>query len=383
MNSVEKNSVLIMLAASFASTIGGLPFNALPILLGSLADSFQLEATQIGLLASACFTGYFAGTIAAFLLINRVSWKMLTMVSACSAAAMLYLSAVSAWELQMILWAVIGFFASLMTCLGLRIMGEMENKERALGLRQGIELGVTSLVLFMLPAYVISSYGYHGAAIALLIIIFALSLSAFFLPARHSALEVPSVLSQLKIPVKAWLALGVFLLFCVGNIGLWAFLERIGNGLDLAPSELGIVFAVLKLLGGAAAFVIVIVGNRLGLRLPFIIVLSVILVGLVFLWHAEAFIGFALGAWVWEVGFTWGCVYMTATVARLDSKGQAILLIPAFFALSSMIGPGVAGMISRDGYTPVIWFALLSSVLAIGVFVTVILKQGAGEKDSG
>ena len=43
----QRNVLIWMLAASLASTIGGLPFNTLPILLGSLADSFGFEPARI------------------------------------------------------------------------------------------------------------------------------------------------------------------------------------------------------------------------------------------------------------------------------------------------------------------------------------------------
>lgn len=365
----------VMVAASFASTIGGLPFNALPILLGSLADHFQLSATQSGLLGSACFTGYFTGTVAAFFIINRISWRLLTLVAAVMASASLFLSSISPWHYQSLLWGVVGFFAALMTCLGLRIMGEMENKERALGLRQGIELGVTALVLFLLPAYVIVSYGYPGAAICLLLIILMLSTSAYLLPKRSSTPTKIHFLQQVKLPGMAWCALALFFLFGSGNIGLWAFLERMGNSLDLAPAELGTVFAVLKLLGGGAAFVLAVVGDRLGMKLPYLIVFLVIVAGLLLLAGAEGFTLFALGAWVWEVGFTWGCIYMTATVARLDSMGRAIMLIPAAFALSSMVGPAVAGAIIATSYLPLLIFAAVSSLISLFVFAQVMADQ--------
>lgn len=370
-----RQTFAVMVAASFASTIGGLPFNSLPILLGSLAEQFTLTGQQIGFLGSACFAGYFAGTLAAFFIMNHISWRKLTVLAAVFASLALFLSSFAQWDYQMYLWAVLGFFAALMTCLGLRIMGEMENKERALGLRQGIELGITALVLFILPAYITVQYGYKGAAIALLIIVLALSLSAFLLPERSMSHETDSgIRNRLKLPGMAWLALLIFFLFGAGNIGLWAFLERMGNQIQLAPAELGVVFAVLKLLGGAAAFVIAVVGDRLGMRVPYLIVLVVICAGLILLWQAENFMIFALGAWIWEVGFTWGCVYQTATVARLDSRGKAIMLIPAAFGLSSMAGPAVAGLISADSYVPILIFAFATSLIAVLVFMTVMAR---------
>jgi MFS family permease len=166
----------------------------------------------------------------------------------------------------------------------------------------------------------------------------------------------------------------VFLVFATGNIALWAFLERMGNAIALSPSEMGTVFAVLKLLGGAAAFSVALVGARLGLRLPYIIVLVVLAIGLYLIWLSfnsttNQFMLFAIGAWIWEVAFTWGCVFQTAAVARLDVKGRAIMLIPAAFGLSAMIGPALGGWLAVLGYHQILVLAFVASVVAVGCFI--------------
>ena len=175
----QRRTLTFMLAASLASTIGGLPFNTLPILLGSLADSFGFAPTQIGLLGSVCFSGYLVGTLVAVGFIDRCNWRALTLGCAVGAALALLASSQLPAAAQLPLWALIGFFAALMTCLGLRIMAEMPNKERAFGMRQGIELGLVALVLFVLPSLVISNFHYAGAALVLAAMILLLSLSAF------------------------------------------------------------------------------------------------------------------------------------------------------------------------------------------------------------
>lgn len=92
--------VAFIIAASLASTIGGLLFNTLPVLLGSLADSFQLPPQQIGLLGSICFGGYLLGTLGAPLWMNRLNWRWFTAIGAvCTAQCF----ALSAW-VQALLW---------------------------------------------------------------------------------------------------------------------------------------------------------------------------------------------------------------------------------------------------------------------------------------
>lgn len=381
MNMTGRKTLAIVLAASFASTIGGLPFNTLPILLGSMVDSLGFSVEQVGLLGSVCFAGYLLGTLAAVVLIDRLNWRWLTLGCAVGAGAAYWMSSWLPATAQLPLWAVIGFFAALMTCLGMRIMGAMANKERALGIRLGIELSVVAAVLFALPSLVIAYFHYAGAALMLAAIILLLSLSALVLPRRQDFIgaTVPvhagSLLARFHLPAPAYAALGFFFLFGAGQIGLWAFLERLGHGLSLKPTELGIVFAVLKLLGGAAALALAVVGDRLGVRVPHVIVLAVLGAGLLLLGTAEGFVMYAAGAWIWEVGFTWGCVYQTAAIARLDSSGRSIMLIPGAFALSSMAGPALAGQLVGEGFGALLWLAAGCAVIPVLAFSGLLARR--------
>jgi predicted MFS family arabinose efflux permease len=370
MTSNPSNRLLFafILSASLASTIGGLPFNVLPVMLGSLADSFKLDAQTTGLIGSICFAGYLVGTLGAPFWMNRVNWRVLTIVSAVGTAASFALSSqVSTLELLFVVWALIGFFASTMTCLGMRILSDLPDKVRAFGTRQGVELSVTAAVLFALPPLIISEYKYPGAALSLAAVVAVLGLSAFWVPTGAQTNEEASpgaAATGAYLPAAAWQSLGLFFIFLVGNIGLWAFLERIGSSLQIAPAEMGIVFAVLKLLGGVAAFFTAAVGERVGPTRAAWWVVGAVGAGLILLQTASAFIGFALGAWIWEFAFTCGCVFHAASIARSDASGRAVMLVPAVFALSSMAGPGLAGQIVANGnYLGLLAFALASTLL--------------------
>lgn len=364
-----RNMVVLMVAASLASTIGGLPFNTLPVLLGSLADSFHLPPEQVGLLGSICFGGYLLGTLGAPLWMNRLNWRWLTAVGAICTAVCFALSAlVQALPLLYVSWACIGFFASTMTCLGMRVLSELPNKERAFGVRQGVELSVTAAVLFALPPLLIARFHYAGAAWALAALVLLLGVSAFWVP-NGAAVPLNSEAGShhaRRMPMTAWWALAVLWLFLVGNIGLWAFLERIGVHLSVSSADMGVVFAVLKLLGSVAAFFIAMVGARWSLANGLAATLLGLLAGLGLLASASGFGFYAAGAWLWEFAFTCGCVLQTAHIARTDPSGRAIVLVPAAFALASMVGPGVAGkLMGAQGIAPVLWFALASSAVPV------------------
>jgi predicted MFS family arabinose efflux permease len=369
----DRTLIAFMLSASLASTIGGMPFNLLPVMLGSLADSFALDAQAVGWMGSICFAGYLLGTLGAPLWMNRVNWRLLTVISAAGTALSFALSAlVEHVPMLFVMWALIGFFASTMTCLGMRILADLPNKVRAYGVRQGVELSVTAAVLFALPPLVIAHFKYPGAALALAGVVVLLGVSSLWVPKGppvaltvHDGHALSAPL-QGSLPSASWWALGVFFLFLVGNIGLWAFLERIGAVLKIAPTEMGLVFAVLKLLGGVAAFFVASLGERGGHRWPYGAVLLGVTLGLVLLAKAEGFLPFALGAWIWEFAFTCGCVYQVAAIARSDASGRAVMLVPAAFALGSMVGPGLAGQLVAGGsFTSLLGLALLSTLAPV------------------
>lgn len=366
-----RNVVALMLAASLASTIGGLPFNTLPVLLGSLADSFQLPPEQVGLLGSICFGGYLLGTLGAPIWMNRLNWRWLTAIGAIYTAVCFALSAmVQVLPLLYVSWACIGFFASTMTCMGMRVLSDLPNKERAFGVRQEVELSVTAAVLFVLPPLLIARFHYAGAVWALAALVLLLGLSAFWVPdgapARLTLATGAAAHQPQRMPMTAWWALTVLWLFLVGNIGLWAFLERIGIHLSVSSVDMGVVFAVLKLLGSVAAFFIATVGARWSLARGLGATLLGLIAGLGLLASASGFGFYAAGAWLWEFAFTCGCVLQTAHIARTDPSGRAIVLVPGAFALASMVGPGVAGkLMGAQGLEPVLWFALASSAVPV------------------
>lgn len=370
-NLKSQSVVALMLAASLASTIGGLPFNTLPVLLGSLADSFHLPPEQVGLLGSICFGGYLLGTLGAPIWMNRLNWRLLTAIGAICTAVCFALSAlVQALPLLYVSWACIGFFASTMTCMGMRVLSDQPNKERAFGVRQGVELSVTAAVLFALPSLLIARFHYAGAAWALAVLVLLLGLSAFWVPdgahARLTSATDATANQPQRMPVTAWWALAVLWLFLVGNIGLWAFLERIGVHLSVSAADMGVVFAVLKLLGSVAAFFVATVGARFSLARGLSITFLGLIAGLGLLASASGFGFYAAGSWLWEFAFTCGCVLQTAHIARTDPTGRAIVLVPGAFALASIVGPGVAGkLMGAQGLEPVLWFALASSAVPV------------------
>jgi predicted MFS family arabinose efflux permease len=363
---IVRGGFIFLLAASVASSIGGLPFNTLPILLGAFADQLTLSPAELGTLGSACTGGYLISTLLGPLWVDRIPWRLATAVAVAGTAGALMWSAGSEGAPYLPL-AAFGFAAGLMHSLGMRMVGEVINKERAFGVRLLTELVIVAALLFFLPL-LIASRAIEGGMTLLATAVVAMGLAAFFIP-RGPAIPAAGVqgsadTASVGVAPAAWLALGIFVVFACGQVALWVFIERIGRSIGVSAGEMGIVFSVLKVVGGVSAALVALLGDRLGNRWPHVLGLLVIGLGVALLASPSSFTVYALGAWIWEGAFTMCCVYQTAAIAKLDRSNKLVVLVPAAFAVSAFVGPELAGRLAESGgFTPL--FVLATGCAAI------------------
>jgi len=369
---IIRGGFIFLIVASIASSIGGLPFNTLPILLGAFADRLSLGPAELGTLGSWCTGGYLISTMLGPVWVDRVPWRLATVVAVAATAAALMWSAGAAGAPYPPL-AAFGFAAGLMHSLGMRMVGEVGNKERAFGVRLLTELIIVAVLLFFLPL-MIASRGIEGGMALLAIAVVVMGLSAFVIPRGPSAstsgaVETGASSSAASVGLAGWVALGVFVVFACGQVALWVFIERIGRSINVSASEMGIVFAVLKVVGGLSAALVAVLGDRLGNRLPHVLGLLFIALGVALLASPSSFIVYALGAWIWEGAFTLCCVYQTAAIAKLDRSNKLVVLVPAAFAVSAFVGPELAGRLAESGgFAPLFVFAVACAILPAVVY---------------
>lgn len=361
-----RGGLAFLVAASVASSIGGLPFNTMPILLGAFADHLKLGPAELGTLGSACTGGYLLSTLLGPLWVDRAPWRIAAIVGALATAATLLWSA-SAGGAPFLPFAVFGFAAGLMHSLGMRIVGEGADKERAFGIRLFTELVLIATVLFFLPA-ALASGGLMGGAQLLAVAALVMGLSAFMLPrgpvaADDAAQQAASGPTGSASAVVGRIALGIFVLFACGQVALWVFLERMAQDIGADAAQMGLLFSMLKVVGGLSAALVAALGDRLGNRLPHLLVFITLCIGVALLAARPSFMVFALGAWIWEAAFTIGCVFQTAAIAKLDPGNKLVVLVPAAFAISAFVGPALGGMLAATGFTPLLALAVACAAI--------------------
>lgn len=361
-----KNTFLVILAVSMVSAIGGLVFNTMPLLLGTAGEAFELNPAQLGTLSLTAGIGYLLGTLTGPLWVERVNWRIAAFAIVPAVMASFLLATQLSGTSIYAGFAIFGFFCALAIALAMRVLADMPDPERAYGTRLSVELVSIGVFLILLPILFISKGGFSGAMLGLALFAGLLGIGAFVFPKKSSS-ETAAKLKGFPNWQQAgpsWSVLGIFTIYLLANVGLFFFLYVIAQGFEPTPAQNGLMFGVLKWLGGAAGAVGAIIGARAGLRVPHVVAFIILLLGVIGLFFSKSFTAYMISSWVWEFGFTLGCLYQTAAIVRFDISNKLVVLVPMAFGISMIFGGKIAGQILQGGSANGIYiFVAICSIL--------------------
>ena len=323
----------------------------MPLLLGTAGEAFGLSPAQLGTLSLTAGIGYLAGTLTGPLWVERVNWRIAAFaIVAAVIASFLFATQLSGTAI-FAGFAIFGFFCALAIALAMRVLADMPDPERAYGTRLSVELVSIGVFLILLPVLFISRAGYSGAMLGLALFAALLGIGAFVFPKKTSS-EAASKLKGFPNWQQAgpsWSVLGIFTIYLLVNVGLFFFLYVIAQDFSPTPAQNGLMFGVLKWLGGAAGAVGAIIGARAGLRIPHLAAFGILILGVIGLALSQSFTAYMISSWVWEFGFTLGCLYQTAAIVRFDISNKLVVLVPMAFGISMIFGGKIAGQILEGG----------------------------------
>ena len=360
-----------LLTACILSALFALPFNLLPIVLGSAADYFSLNTQQTGLLGSSLTGGWVLGTGLAFWLMRFIGWRSLA-VSGIAVAVMGYLLSLLTGDVKLLYlgWAMAGLGSPAPFCIALKMLTAKGDQERNMGIKMASEVFFGAALLYLFPVLLIQQWQYPGAATGMATCMALGMLVVRHIPARGKRAIAPPARNRAAGNYGAWVALVAFMIFFGGQTALWAFLERVGQDIGASASELGIIFAVVKVLGGAAGITAALFGSRFGVRWPHLLGFGSILAGIGLLNANPGVAGYAVGSWLWEFGFALSQCYQMAAITRLDISRRLIVLAPGAAGVGAMFGPAIAGFLKTgDSYAPIFQFTLSCSLIGSIMFL--------------
>jgi MFS family permease len=306
---IDRTSVY--LAVGLLSGVGALISSTLPMVIGAMAEAFSFSESQLGDIIAVFNLTFTLIAIASLFFVRRINWRFAAFLgSTITVATLLAATFTHSYQTIMILFAAMGIGTGGLYALGMAVMGDSENPDRAFGLKLGTEALPATLALFVLPVLVIPEYGFTGMAYAMAAMCLLIGFFSGVLPSRgvkndatisaltaEAAEKINTRSQQTTAPLTlSVLALAAGIIFFSGIIAIWAFLEIMGTGKGLPVDKVGVILAVGLVFSAFGGFLAAWLGDRAGRNLPLIAMMIVNIISLVLIWQSTSLVPFAVGA---------------------------------------------------------------------------------------
>jgi hypothetical protein len=352
-------------AAVLISGMSVAMFNALPVVVGGLAEGLKLDNERLGTLVSGYFAGHFVMTLLAPILVRRINWRIgVTTATLCASVLLWRLSTVQDYYLLMMLMGLVGLCGGVAYVIVMTFVGSSDTPARNYGLAFLAQLSTGMVLVYLLPIYVTPNWGFQGIALVLAGLFVIGSFLAFSLPdgMQKSAVTRGGDKSRSSLLLLAGCAV-----FFAGTAGAWAFFERIGTAAGLESQYVATVLAGSLAAGGAASILTIILDDKIGYRLPIAAGALIVILATWNLYFGITVKSFAVSILFFQFSWVFVINYMSGAIAASDKSGRYYPMVPAALGAGTIVGPMIAGNLLGTSLSLLIVFivftALTSSVL--------------------
>jgi hypothetical protein len=169
------------------------------------------------------------------------------------------------------------------------------------------------------------------------------------------------------------MAMAALFIFNLGLNGYWVFYERIATHIGYTTESIAITLSTSVGIGTLGAFLPILVYNRINRNSMIIaigLIFILVMVGLITIFNESVF-------WVLSMLFQacWMAIlaYMFASIAAEDRYGKIVILIPAVYAISSVIASAAAGFVYNYGHT--VFLAYTTSMVLVSIMFWAALRN--------
>ncbi len=375
------NAPSVLLAATATGTAGAIVFALLPILIGQLADKFQLDDTQLGLISSAYFSVYSIVALTAPLWIRRCNWRAMAVGGFVSLLAGLVVLAQSTSSTRVaVAMAIAGAGAAVLLPISLALVAAMHNKDRVYGIVVALQQLVPTLLLFGISGALLGEYGLTSTVGSIGAVVVLMLLLSFALPKQgHATVEAAPATSTSSIPAVVGL-IGLALNFA-GFAAMWTFLERIAAGSALEQDYTARWIAVGLCMTAVGPMISAALTNRLPRTLLLILPTLTAVSSLLLLTGGTTPAAFAGVLVVFPLTYYITLSVILGVIADTDPNGRVQSLMSFALACGALVGPGLFGAMRTSDSTIALLLIALSLVGGIVLLLwadrTTRLTEGA------
>jgi len=170
-----------------------------------------------------------------------------------------------------------------------------------------------------------------------------------------------------------WIGLIASFLFFCNVFGFWTYIERVGQAGGLSITTIGLALGVSQFAAIVGAAAAALASDRYGRAAPLALALAGQMLVLWLLVGQFTPFTFYLGAGLFQALFVLAVSYQLGVIAKIDLKGNFLVLVTGFQGLGAAVGPGIAASLITDGdYSRINQLATVSCLASILMFFFII-----------
>ncbi|HTL00252.1 MAG TPA: hypothetical protein VL379_19595 [Pseudomonadales bacterium] len=369
------------MTAIVIASIAAMPGNVLPVLAGLLSDFHSLDEVEVGfLIAIGTLTGLLV-SLSAPHWIARVDCRYtIALALVVDAVGLLGLrfapGTVSLFTAQ----ALAGGSSAVIASVCLTVVASLPNPTRAYGIKITTDVIFAGTFLALMPAATLGLGGYV-AALACISAVVAPLASKLPLRAIQTARAEGAPIRIRDAPQSAWLALFAIMVFYVGGIGVWAFLERVAVHAGIERGTASNAIAVGLFVGVVGSLGAAVFGGRTKRIWPESLAGLLLVASFAMLTFVGSTAQFYFAVFVFNCSWNFFIPFVIGLVAGRDSTGRLASLVPGTVMIGGVLGPVLAGaMIRASGYRTAMIVMTLIVATSIAGYVLIASKPLPGRR---
>lgn len=354
-------------AAIVIASIAAMPGNVLPVLAGMLAEFHSLDEVTLGfLIASGTLAGLGAALTAPHW-VGRVNLRLAVGIAlAANAVALLGLRFAPGIVALFVAQALAGAANVVVASVCVTLIAKLPNPTRAYGIKITTDVVFAGAFLVFVPTQRLGLGGFVAVLATILVLVAPLASS---LPSK-ALTEYRADGTQMRlrdVSSSAWAALLTIVVFYIGGIGVWAFLERLALHAGLTRDIASNAIAVGLFVGVIGSLGAVVLAGRTTRIWPETASGIVLVASFAMLSQITGAVQFYAAVFVMNCTWNFFIPSVIGLVARRDGSGRMASLVPGAVMIGGIVGPVFAGTLIRSsGYfvAMIVMTAIIASSIA-------------------
>ena len=372
------NQLTAVLAFAGIIALSALFFNISPVIVGAAADNRGFSNQQLGMLM---VPGMSAKVLISLLLsfwVRQINRKLLLFGGACAFFGYIFAAFTTSYTIILIALGIAGVGTGILYCISMACLGAAKNPDRGFGFSQLFQSILMVIGFYAVPIWISPNWGLTGVFMFLAMgIALAVALITYIPNGWEPTTEIGAqhnnqTIDNMKLS-PAIMAMAALFIFNLGLNGFWVFYERIATNIGYTTESIAITLSTSVGIGTLGAFLPILVYNRINRNSMIIaigLIFILVMVGLITIFNESLF-------WLLSILFQacWAAIlaYMFASIAAEDRYGKIVILIPAVYAISSVIASAAAGFVYNYGH--VVFLAYTTSMVLVSMMFWAALRK--------